>query len=305
MLGPSAGRPVAPERGAPRGSAVTRSSIGPFPHPRKRDVFPIDLSGRNGLILGVANKRSLAWAIAQHLSKAGMRLALTYQGERMEEGVRELASELPGALVLPCDVTDDAQIAATFDAVRAEMPHLDACVHSIAFAQKEDLSGHYRDTSREGWRVALEVSAYSLVAVMRHATPLMASASGEDGTPRGPGGSVLALSYMAAERAVPNYNVMGSAKAALEHAVRQLAFELGPMNVRVNCISAGPISTLSARGVGAFTDMLKHHREKAPLRRNVTGDEVGATGLFLLSDLASGITGETVHVDGGYSIVGW
>ena len=266
-------------------------------------MFSIDMTGRNGLVLGVANKRSLAWAIAQHLSKAGMRLALTYQGERMEETVRELASELPGALVLPCDVTDDAQLEATFARVREEMPHLDACVHSIAFAKKEDLAGDYRDTSRDGWRIALEVSAYSLVAVMRHATPLM-RAPEQDGT-AGRGGSVIALSYMAAERAVPNYNVMGSAKAALEHAVRQLAFELGPMNVRVNCISAGPISTLSARGVAAFTDMMKHHREKAPLRRNVTGDEVGATGLFLLSDLASGITGETIHVDGGYSIVGW
>jgi len=268
-------------------------------------VFPIDLTGRNGLVLGVANKRSLAWAIAQHLSKAGMRMALTYQGERMEENVRELSADMPGALVLPCDVGDDAQIEATFARIREEMPHLDACVHSIAYAQKEDLSGHYRDTSREGWRIALEISAYSLVAIMKHATPLMAAPVGEDGVARGAGGSVVALSYMAAERAVPNYNVMGSAKAALEHAVRQLAFELGPMNIRVNCISAGPISTLSARGVGSFTDMLKHHREKAPLRRNVTAEEVGASGLFLLSDLASGITGETMHVDGGYSIVGW
>ena len=281
-------------------------------------MLPIDLSGRNGLVLGVANKRSLGWAIAQHLSKAGMRLALTYQGERMEETVRELAETLPGTLVLPCDVTDDAQLAATFEAVAKEMPHLDACVHSIAYALKEDLSGNYRDTSREGWRVALEVSAYSLVAVMRHATPLMrapepagdspdsAAATGAGaGATAGRGGAVIALSYMAAERAVPNYNVMGSAKAALEHAVRQLAFELGSVNIRVNCISAGPISTLSARGVSSFTEMLRHHREKAPLRRNVTGDEVGATGLFLLSDMASGITGETLHVDAGYSIVGW
>jgi enoyl-[acyl-carrier protein] reductase I len=268
-------------------------------------VFPLDLSGRNGIVLGVANKRSLGWAIAQHLSKAGMRLALTYQGERMEETVRELAAGMPDALVLPCDVADDAQIAETFRKVGEQMPHLDACVHSIAFAQKEDLSGHYRDTTREGWRVALEISAFSLVAVMKHATPLMAAPEAAEGAPRGRGGSVVALSYMAAERAVPNYNVMGSAKAALEHAVRQLAFELGPLDIRVNCISAGPISTLSARGVGSFTDMLKHHREKAPLRRNVTADEVGASGLFLLSDLATGITGETLHVDGGYSIVGW
>lgn len=268
-------------------------------------MFPIDLSGRNGLVLGVANKRSLAWSIAQHLSRAGMRLALTYQGDRLKASVEDLAHELPGALVLPCDVAKDEEIESLFGTLRTEMPKLGACVHSIAFAQREDLSGDYRDTSREGWRIALEISAFSLVAVMKHATPLMAGEPGSDGGPAGPGGAALALSYMAAERAVPRYNVMGSAKAALEHAVRQLAFECGPMGIRVNCISAGPISTLSARGVGSFTDMLKHHREKACLRRNVTADEVGASGLFLLSDLASGITGETMHVDAGYSIVGW
>ena len=268
-------------------------------------MFPVDLTGRTGLILGVANKRSLAWGIAQALSRAGMRLVLTYQGERLGAGVRELAAELPGSLVLPCDVADDSQIEALFARVREETPRLDACVHSIAFAQKEDLAGAYRDTTREGWRVALEISAFSLVAIMKHATPMMQAPAGDEGQPPGRGGSVLALSYMAAERAVPNYNVMGSAKAALEHAVRQLAFELGPMGIRVNCISAGPISTLSARGVGSFTEMLKHHREKAPLRRNVTAEEVGLGGLFLLSDLGSGVTGETLHVDAGYSIVGW
>ncbi len=268
-------------------------------------MYPVDLTGRTGLILGVANKRSLAWAIALALNRAGMRLILTYQGDRLEAGVRDLAADLPGALVLPCDVADDAQIEALFRHIGEETSRLDACVHSIAFAQKEDLAGAYRDTSREGWRVALEISAFSLVAVMKHATPLMEAPPEAEGSPPGRGGSVLALSYMAAERAVPNYNVMGSAKAALEHAVRQLAFELGPVGIRVNCISAGPISTLSARGVGSFTEMLKHHREKAPLRRNVTAEEVGSSGLYLLSDLGSGVTGETLHVDAGYSIVGW
>ena len=265
-------------------------------------MIGIDLTGRNALVLGVANKRSLAWAIAHRLSQAGMRLALTYQGERLEGSVRELAAGLENPLVLPCDVGQDAAIEELFATVSSEMPHLDVVVHSIAFAQREDLTGHYRDTSREGWRIALEISAYSLV-VMRHATQLMAlPAESAEGAR---GGSVLALSYMAAERAVPNYNVMGSAKAALEHAVRQLAFELGPAGVRVNAISAGPISTLSARGVSSFNDMLKHHREKACLRRNVSAEEVADAALFLLSDLGSGVTGETLHVDAGYSIVGW
>jgi enoyl-[acyl-carrier protein] reductase I len=265
-------------------------------------VYTIDLAGRNGLVLGVANKRSLAWGIAQKLSQAGMRLAFTYQGERMREGVEELAATMPGSLVLPCDVTDDAQMTSVFDALKREMPHLDAVVHSIAFAMREELGGNFRDTSREGWRVALEVSAYSLLSTMRHATPLMAM---EEGNPESRGGSVIALSYYAAEKAVPNYNVMGSAKAALEQIVRQLAFEIGPMGIRVNAISAGPISTLSARGVSSFTDMLKHHRAKACLRRNVTGGEVGDAGLYLLSDMGSGVTGETLHVDAGYSVVGW
>jgi enoyl-[acyl-carrier protein] reductase I len=267
-------------------------------------MIGIDLGGRRGLVLGVANKRSLAWGIAQQLSRAGMQLTLTFQGERLEEGVRALAADLPGARVLPCDVTDDAAIDALFDALAADGA-LDALVHSVAYAPREALEGTYRDTSREAWRVALDVSAYSLVAVMRRAAPLMQGPLGADGMAVGPGGAALALSYMAAERAVPNYNVMGSAKAALEHAVRQLAYELGPVGIRVNCISAGPISTLSARGVGGFTDMLKHHREKACLRRNVTQEEVGSASLFLLSPMGAGITGETLHVDAGYSIVGW
>jgi enoyl-[acyl-carrier protein] reductase I len=269
-------------------------------------VIALDLSSRNALVLGVANRRSLAWAIARRLADAGCRMAFTYQGERLRENVEELARETADPLVLPCDVSDDAQVASVFEAVAKAMPHLDVLVHAIAFAPREELQGNYRDTTREGWRVALDVSAYSLVALMRHATPLMrAPETTPEGAASGRGGAVVALSYMAAERPVPNYNVMGSAKAALEHAVRQLAFELGPLGIRVNTISAGPISTLSARGVSSFTEMLKHHREKACLRRNVTAEEVGDAALFLLSDLGRGVTGETLHVDAGYTIVGW
>ena len=268
-------------------------------------MIALDLSGRNGIVFGVANKRSLAWGIAERLGEAGMRLAFTYQGERLKEGVEELAASVPRSLVLPCDVTRDDEVAAAFDVVKSDMGRLDVLVHSIAFANRDDLTGNFRDTSREGWRVALEVSAHSLLVLMKHATPLMAAPEGDPESEGRRGGSVVALTYVAAERAVPNYNVMGSAKAALEHAVRQLAFELGPMAIRVNAISAGPISTLSARGVSHFTEMLKHHREKACLRRNVTQREVGDAALFLLSDLGAGVTGETLHVDAGYSIVGW
>ena len=276
-------------------------------------MIGIDLTGRNGLVLGVANRRSLAWGIAERLGETGMRLALTYQGDRLEGSVRKLAEGLRDPLVLPCDVSRDEDIEVLFARLREEMTHLDVLVHSIAFAPREDLAGAYRDTSREGWRVALDISAYSLVALMHHATPLMAAddeeTRPEDAEPSSAaprrGGSVLAMSYMAAERAVPNYNVMGSAKAALEHAVRQLAYEVGPLGIRVNAVSAGPISTLSSRGVSAFTEMLQHHRNKACLRRNVTQREVADASLFLLTDLGTGVTGETLHVDGGYSIVGW
>lgn len=269
-------------------------------------MLTVDLRGRTALVLGVANKRSLAWAITERLSSAGAGIVLTYQGDRLREGVEELARGVPDALVLPCDVTDDAQVEALFARLRERSPRLDMLVHSIAFAPREALEGEFRDTSRESWRVALEVSAFSLVQIMKHATPLMEAGEppAEGGPAPGRGGSVIALSYMAAERAVPQYNVMGSAKAALEHAVRQLAYELGPRGIRVNTISAGPVSTLSARGVSGFTDMLRRHRDKAPLRRNITPEEVGNAGLFLLSDLGSGVTGETLHVDCGYTIVG-
>lgn len=253
----------------------------------------IDLSGKNALILGVANQRSLAWAIAQSLGEAGCRLAFTYQGERLQQNVTELAARFAGSAVLPCDVTSDEQLSQLFAVLEQEFDALDILIHSIAFARREELEGEFRKTSREGWRVALEISAYSLVDLANRATPLMERR----------GGSIVALTYLASQRAVPNYNVMGTAKAALEHCTRQLAFELGPRNIRVNAISAGPVSTLSARGVSGFTAMLGHARELAPLRRNIEAREVGDAALFLCSDLASGITGETLFVDSGYHIV--
>src|SRR5512140_1997546 len=257
-------------------------------------MLTIDLTGRTGLIFGVANHRSLAWAIAQKLSEAGCRLAFGYQGERLREGVAKLVEPLDRPLLIDCDVTDDAALARTFAMIGAEFGSLDYLVHSVAFARKEDLEGDFRNTSRDGFRTAMEISAYSLIPMARLAAPLM----------EGRNGSIVALTYVASRRVVPNYNVMGSAKAALEHAVRQLAYELGPSSIRVNAISAGPVSTLSARGISGFTGMLGQTREKAPLQRNITAEEIGKAALFLLSDLASGVTGEILFVDGGYNIRG-
>jgi enoyl-[acyl-carrier protein] reductase I len=206
--------------------------------------------------------------------------------------VENLTEDFQNPLLVECDVQDDASLDRCFATVRSSMGNLDALVHSVAGAKREELTGNYRDTSRDGYAMALDISAYSLVAITRRALPLM----------EGRHGSIIALSYLAAERAVPNYNVMGTAKAALEHAVRQLAYELGPLGVRVNCISAGPINTVSARGVGGFTRLLKHHEERAPLRRTVTIEEIGEAAVFLLSDMSSGVTGETLYVDGGYHI---
>lgn len=264
-------------------------------------MIGIDMDGRHGLVLGVANRRSLAWAIAERLGRAGMELTLTYQGDRLRGGVEQLAATLPKATVVPCDVSEATQVEELFGGLASRTERLDALVHSIAFARREDLQGNFRDTPLEGWRTALEISAYSLVQLMRHATPLMEARGGDEPAR---GGSVVTLSYLAAERAIPHYNVMGSAKAALEHAVRQLALELGPRSIRVNAVSAGPVGTLSARGIGDFNVMLKHHRERACLKRNVTAGEVADAALFLLSDLGGGITGETIHVDAGYAIVG-
>ena len=253
----------------------------------------IDLSGKVALVLGVANKRSLAWAIADALGEAGCSLALTFQGERLQKNVLELAQKYPGAPVMTCDVESEEQIEGVFGRIKEDYGRLDILVHSIAFARREDLEGEFLKTSRQGWRIAMEISAFSFVRLTSLAVPLMKD-----------GGSVMALTYVASQRVVPNYNVMGSAKAALEHAVRQLASELGERKIRVNAISAGPVSTLSARGIAGFTDILGHYREKAPLRRNIELDEVGRAALFLVSEMASGITGEVMHVDCGFNIMG-
>jgi enoyl-[acyl-carrier protein] reductase I len=257
-------------------------------------MIPIDLTGKTGIIFGVANKRSLAWSIARQMAEAGAQLAFTYQGERLTEGVEDLVSGLPGSRIYECDVNDDAQLDRVFDEAGRDFGGLDLLLHSVAFARKEDLEGAFRDTPREGFNVALGTSAYSMIAVARRAAPLM----------EGRNGAMLTLTFMASQRVFMNYNVMGTAKAALEQIVRQLAWELGEKDIRVNALSAGPVSTLSARGIAGFTDMLEHHRSKAPLRRNITADEVGSSGLFLLSPLASGITGEILHVDAGYNIMG-
>src|SRR3954447_10921968 len=253
------------------------------------------LDGKTGIIFGVANKRSIAWAIAQALSNEGMRLAFTYQGERLKENVGELSSTLTDALLLPCDVTIDAEIDTVFQEVDAKFGRLDTLVHSVAFAPREDLEGDFVQTSRDGFKLAHDISAYSLVALTRAALPLFEKSGG---------GSVLAMSYYGAEKAVEGYNLMGVAKASLEASVRYLAANLGPKNVRVNAISAGPVNTLAARGIKGFTGMLKHHAERAPLRRNVELEEIANAALFLISSMSAGITGEVMFVDGGYNIIG-
>jgi enoyl-[acyl-carrier protein] reductase I len=255
----------------------------------------IDLSGKNALIVGVANRRSLAWAIAEALGDAGCRMAFTYQGERLQENVSELAARYADSPVMACDVTSDEETDAVFERLRSELGRLDFLIHSVAFARREDLEGDYRKTSREGWRVAMDVSAYSLLALTNHAARLMDQESG---------GSIIALTFQASQWVFPNYNVMGSAKAALEHAVRQLAFELGPRNVRVNAISAGPVSTVSARSITGFHNMAAHHRVVAPLKRTIEPREVGDTALFLCSELSSELTGSTLYVDTGYHLMG-
>ncbi|MBX7220962.1 MAG: enoyl-ACP reductase [Blastocatellia bacterium] len=252
------------------------------------------LTGKKGLVLGVANKRSIAWGIAQAAAKAGARLALTYQGERLEENVRELAATLENPVILPCDVTKEEEITSLFASLSEEFGTLDFLVHAIAFAQKEDLEGTYLNTSRSGFQTALDISAYSFTALARAGMPMM----------KDNGGSIITLTYLGAERAMPHYNVMGVAKAALESSVRYLANDLGPHNIRVNAISAGPISTLAARGISGFTKMLQHHRETAPLRRTTEVAEVADTALFLCSHMGRGITGEVLYVDGGYRSVG-
>jgi len=252
------------------------------------------LAGKLGIVFGVANKRSIAWAIAQAWHSAGARLAFTYQGERLKENVEELAGAFGAdTLILPCDVTKDDEIAAVFQAVGGEFGKLHLLLHSVAFAPKDALEGEFLNTSREAFRVAHDVSAYSLVALARAAAPLMPD-----------GGSIIGMTYYGAEKVVPHYNVMGVAKASLEASARYLAYDLGPKKIRVNCISAGPVNTLAARGIGGFTEMLKHYEAHAPLKRNVLPDELGAAGLFLATDAAAAITGQVIYVDCGYQIMG-
>ena len=253
------------------------------------------LEGKTGIVFGVANKRSIAWGIAQALASQGMRLAFTYQGERLKDSVEALTSTLEGSMLLSCDVTSDEDIAAVFEKVGDELGQLDCLVHSVAFAPREDLEGDFVDTSRNGFSLAHDISAYSLVALTRAALPLMEKAGG---------GSVMALSYYGAEKAVEGYNVMGVAKASLEASIRYLAANLGRRNIRVNGISAGPVNTLAARGIKGFTTMMKLHAEHAPMRRNVELEEVAGAALFLASPWSSGITGEVIHVDCGYHAVG-
>ena len=252
------------------------------------------LTGKFGVVFGVANKRSIAWAIAQAWAREGAKLAFTYQGERVKEGVGEL-TDVFGAdtLILPCDVTKDDEIASVFKTVGEKFGKLHLMLHSIAFAPKDALEGEFINTSRKAFRIAHDVSAYSLVALSRAAAPLMAD-----------GGSIVAMSYYGAEKVVPHYNVMGVAKAALEASTRYLAYDLGPKKIRVNCISAGPVNTLAARGISGFNEMLKHYEVHTPLKRNVLPDELGATGAFLASDGAAAITGQTIYVDCGYQIMG-
>jgi enoyl-[acyl-carrier protein] reductase I len=254
-----------------------------------------DLTGKFGLIVGVANKRSISWGIAQAAAAAGARLVLTYPSERLEENVRDLASTLDRPLVLPCDVASDQQIADLASTVDRELGGLDFLVHGAAFAPKAELDNPFLQTSREGFRIALDVSAYSLIGLTRAVAPLMAK--------RG-GGSVLTLTYLGSQRAFPNYNVMGVAKAALESSVRYLAADLGPQNIRVNAISAGAIKTLAAAGISSFSTMLQVYRDRAPLRRGVDQKEVAEAALFLLSQASRAITGEVLMVDAGFHAVG-
>jgi enoyl-[acyl-carrier protein] reductase I len=252
------------------------------------------LEGKRAVIFGVANDRSIAWAIAEALHREGAELAFTYAGEILEKRVKPLAEGIGAKIILPCDVTKDEEIGKVFQTLRQEWGVLDILIHAIAYATKEDLSNPYLQTSRQGFQLALDVSTYSLVALTRQAASLM----------QGRKGSVLTMTYMGSEKVIPNYNVMGVAKAALEASVKYLAHDLGPRGIRVNAISAGPIKTLAAAGIAGFKEMLRYSSERAPLKRNVDADEVARTALYLVSDMASAVTGEVVHADAGYNIMG-
>ena len=251
------------------------------------------MAGKRGLVMGVANDRSIAWGIATAVHEQGAELAFTYQGEALEKRVRPLAESVGAALVLPCDVTDDASIDGVFTRIEQTWGQLDFLVHAIAYADKEELKGKYLQTSRDNFLRSLDISCYSLTAISQRAVPLMKR-----------GGSILTLTYYGAERVMPHYNVMGVAKAALESSVRYLAADLGDQNIRVNAISAGPIKTLAASGIGDFRHILKWNELNSPLRQNVSIAQVGGAGLYLLSELSAGVTGEIHHVDSGYHVVG-
>lgn len=254
----------------------------------------LNLEGRVAVVFGLANKRSISWGIAQKLHQAGAKLAIGYQNERLKTEAQDLIAELPGAEAFQCDVSNDAEIEQVFARIKEHYGKIHVLVHSVAFAPADELKNDFIHTTRDGFRIAHDISVYSLIALSRAAAPLMID-----------GGSIITMTYFGAEKVVPHYNVMGVAKAALEATVRYLAFDLGKQNIRVNAISAGPIKTLAARGIGGLSEMLKVHAERAPLHRNTEQAEVGSTAAFLASDLASGVTGETIYVDSGYNIMGF
>tara|TARA_B110000116_G_C16702756_1_gene520637 strand:- start:176 stop:940 length:765 start_codon:yes stop_codon:yes gene_type:complete len=252
----------------------------------------LNLKGKKGVVFGVANDKSIAWAISDQLSKAGARLALTYQNERLESRVQKLAQNLDNPLLVQCDASSDLELSNAFEVIAKEFGDISFVIHSIAFANKEDLSGRFTDTTREGFQTALDISTYTLLPITKLATPLMTN-----------GGSIIVMTFDASRGVYPGYNVMGTAKAALEHSVRQLAYEHGPAKIRVNAISAGPLDTLAARGISGFLDMKKIHADRSPLKRNITAEEVANTATFLASDLATGITGAIIPVDAGFHIM--
>jgi len=254
----------------------------------------LNLEGRVAVVFGLANKRSISWGIAQKLHQAGAKLAIGYQNERLKAEAQDLIVELPGAEAFQCDVSNDAEIEQVFARIKEHYGKVHILVHSVAFAPADELKNDFIHTTRDGFRIAHDISVYSLIALSRAAAPLMTD-----------GGSIITMTYFGAEKVVPHYNVMGVAKAALEATVRYLAADLGRQNIRVNAISAGPIKTLAARGIGGLSEMLKVHAERAPLHRNTEQSEVGNTAAYLASDLASGVTGETIYVDSGYNIMGF
>jgi enoyl-[acyl-carrier protein] reductase I len=281
-------------RGQCHYSAATVALRRHKPGYRRKDMQQQILSGKVGVVFGVANKRSIAWAIAKAWAAAGAKLIFNYQGERLKENVEELTAAFGDQTPLfPCDVSSDNEISGFFEKVKQQTDRVDLMLHSVAYAPKEALEGDFVSTTREAFRVAHDISAYSLVALAREAAPMMTS-----------GGSIIAMTYYGAEKVVPHYNVMGVAKASLEASVRYLAYDLGPKKIRVNCISAGAVNTLAARGISGFSQMLKHYQERAPLKRSCDPAELGETGVFLASDGAAAITGQVIYVDGGYQIMG-